>query len=129
MDKLQRPQNVPSQTWHDYVGHHRVSITVGFIGNKPMEVFMKTDVSHEGAVCERAWIEALARTISTGLRHGVPPEVYIEQLINITCVPEFRGNEDVALTIKSPADFLARVLTIVVGKDYIPPAYHKEHTK
>jgi len=129
VDKLKRPPSAPSQTWHDSVGHHKVSITIGFIDDKPMEVFMRTNVSHATAICERAWIEALARSVSTGLRHGIPPEVYIEQFQGVTCIPEFTGNAALSHTVKSPTDFLAQVLKIVTNSKYVTPKLSTKDTE
>ena len=88
-DKLPRPTNIPSMTWFHGTDSHAIQVTVGFIDNKPREIFMRTSVNHDYATCDRASLESLARSISTGLRYGVPLEAYIEQFQGITCMATF----------------------------------------
>ncbi len=58
--------------------------------------------------CERVWVEALCRMISTALRYGVPQEALISQLKNLECT-KVRDSE-LGVWIKSPADGIARVM-------------------
>lgn len=80
-------------------------VTIAYkVPGKPFEIFIALGNAGDH---ERAWIEALARSITTGIRHGVPARVYIDQLRGITCQPVIDGSGSF---IKSPADGLAKVL-------------------
>lgn len=85
--------------------HGTMYVTIGYkLKGKPFEVFVAIGNAGDH---ERAWIEALSRAITTGIRHGVPATVYIDQLRGISCQPVADGNGGF---VKSPADGLARVL-------------------
>ena len=101
----QRPRELRSVTISQVTDHGTMYITIGYkLKGYPFEVFIAMGNAGDH---ERAWIEALSRAITTGIRHGVPASVYIDQLRGITCqpVPDGRGN-----LVRSPADGLARVL-------------------
>tara|TARA_Y100001951_G_C11175885_1_gene203040 strand:+ start:95 stop:478 length:384 start_codon:yes stop_codon:yes gene_type:complete len=117
--KLLRPSTIPSLTWFHGTGSHAIQVTIGFIDGEPKEVFMRTGVNHEHTICDRAWIEALARSISTGLRYGVPPDAYIDQFQGISCMSTFDAT--LQRVIKSPADYLAQILKIVARPEFVAP--------
>ena len=119
MDKLARPPSIPSMTYYHGTGSHSIRVTIGFIDGKPKEVFINTGADHEYAVCDRAWTEALARSVSLGLRYGVPIEEYISQLEGIHCMAT--SDPDLQRMIASPADYLAQILKIVSHPDFKPP--------
>lgn len=93
-----------STSYKIQTGHSATFINIGYIKDKkPFEIFV--NIGHTDP-CEKAYLEALARTISVGLQYGVPAQEYIEQLEGIECVPGWdEGN-----LIKSPADAIARAL-------------------
>ena len=118
-NKLSRPTNIPSMTWFHGTGSHAIQVTVGFIDNEPKEIFMRTSVDHDYATCDRASSESLARSISIGLRYGVPLEAYIAQFQGITCMATFDAT--LQRVVKSPADYLAQILKIVSDPKFNPP--------
>ena len=116
-----RPTKLRSVTVKLVTDHGNMYVTVSYkVRGKPFEVFVQVERASKVRSCERAgcewsvkegscegaWIEALTRAITTGLRHGVPASAFIEQLRGITCTPISNGSE----FIRSPADGLAKVL-------------------
>lgn len=98
-----RPDSLPSETTkvETHEGHFYVTIT--YKRKRPFEVFGALGKSN---ICEKAWVEALSRSISVGLRHGVPARAYVEQLRGIECNP-FPDEDGF---VGSPADGIAKVL-------------------
>jgi hypothetical protein len=95
-------------------------VNVGYDDNYiPREVFLT--VGHDDQ-CERAYIEALGRSISLGLRYGIPAEEFIDQLLNISCI------KSVTDSSKSPADFVARSLKEFLDEDHKNLPDHREET-
>jgi len=85
-DKAKRPRDVPGTTREIETASCGSFI---IIVNLPWEVFYR--MGNPGG-CQNCWGEALARSISIGLRCGVPIEEYIEQLHDIKCCsPSVRG--------------------------------------
>lgn len=107
--KQERPVSLPSITQRIQTGHATMYVTVTHLDDKPFEVFIQ--IGHANP-CESAWLEALGRAISTGLRYGVPAEEFIEQFIGIECVPA--PDPDRQGFVKSPADGVAKVLADVL---------------
>ena len=109
--KTPRPKSVPNVSFKKQTGHSATFIDVGYLKDKkPFEVFIR--IGHTDP-CEKAYLEALARTISVGLQYGVPAQEYIKQLKDIECVPGWdKGN-----LIRSPADAIARALKEFINEN------------
>ena len=100
-----RPPTLRAVTTKCLTDHGNMYVTITYKrAKKPFEVFVA--LGHTDP-CERAWIEATSRAISTGLRYGVPVSEFIKQLSGISCVPVPNGNGGFTL---SPADAMAGVL-------------------
>lgn len=110
MKKKERPVLLKSATVRQPTDHGSMFVTITYKTRKhPFEVFVNMG---KAGSCEKAWIEALTRSVSLGLRYGVPASEYIDQLSNLQCVPvpdESRGG-----FVHSPADGVAKVL-----KDFV----------
>lgn len=90
---LIRPETMDSKTGRFESGHGTFYLTVSFLDERPMELFItfskpKPNLTKDQLdyhVCFKAWAEALARSISLGLRRGVSIDEYILQLTAISC--------------------------------------------
>ena len=104
MEKIKRPRVVDSLSIKVPTGCGNAYLTTTYVDGKIIECFM-----HLGKAggCAIAQGEALLRSISVGLRYGIPVEEYIEQLQNIGCPnPAFTPNGH----IRSCPDAVAKVL-------------------
>jgi len=102
----QRPKILKSVTYKSQTDHGALYVTITYkTRQKPFEVFVALGYADP---CTKAWIEALSRSISVGLRYGVPPVAYVQQLYGIACVPV--PDSHYGGFIKSPADAIAQVL-------------------
>ena len=109
-DKLKRDKILKGETTEVTVGCGHLYITVNKCGEKVIEVFASLGKSGS---CSKCQMEALTRCISTGLRYGIPVEVFHKQLQGIACPePSFNGGKDGK--ILSCPDAISRVL-----KDYV----------
>lgn len=102
---MPRPDELPCVTTKILTDHGNMYVTITYHKEKPFEVFVQIG---KAGTCEKAWAETIGRCISTGLRYGVPVEVYIEQLQGITCTPVAVGDG----FVKSPADGIAQALKL-----------------
>jgi len=103
--KKKRPTSVPTITTKVRTGEGTMYVRIGYIQPKqPFEVF--ATIGHNDP-CERAYLEALTRMISTALRFYTPIESIISQLEGIKCVPQ---PDPEGGYIESPADGIAKVL-------------------
>lgn len=90
---LTRPETLASKTARFESGHGSFYLTVSFLEEKPVELFIQvskpkpnlTKEHLDSHVCFKAWAEALARSISLGLQRGVSAGEYIQQLTAISC--------------------------------------------
>mgnify|MGYP001586031468 CR=1 FL=1 len=98
-----RPSTLPSITHRVPTDHGNMYVTLGTDDGRLVEIWIA--ISKSGS-CEKAFLEALARSVALGLQHSVPLAEYIEQLQNITC----RVVGDGEGFVHSPADGLAKVL-------------------
>tara|TARA_Y100000310_G_C20523926_1_gene735050 strand:- start:262 stop:630 length:369 start_codon:yes stop_codon:yes gene_type:complete len=102
--KKKRPAQLKSVTVKQRTGHSTLFIIITYKRKrKPFEVFIHVGKSDQ---CEKVYAEALARSISMGLRHGVKADVYIDQLRNLTCTPIHTNGR----LVLSPADGVAKAL-------------------
>ncbi len=104
MEKPKRPSVVPGMTKKVETSQCGPLLV---IVNLPWEIFCR--MGNPGG-CQNSWGEALARSISVGLRNGVPVEEYIEQLKDIKCsCPSPKGLPAPHSFLSCP-DSIARVL-------------------
>lgn len=115
--KRSRPISLRGRNIRIQTGHSHMYITVNTDPEDPTKIFevfaqiSKPDPdSDEGLEqqCERVWVEALCRMISTALRYRVPQEALISQLKNLECIKARDG--ELGTWIKSPADGIAQVM-------------------
>lgn len=80
------------------------------------EVFFDLDMHKEGTAL-RTMINALSRSISLGLQHGVPPESYANLFSKVRFEPagEVTGHPGIT-EATSLLDYLAQVLTIAARR-------------
>ena len=104
LSKSKRPKIVQSSTESALTGCGKAYIIIGTVNNKPYEVF---SILGKCGGCAAALNEALTRSISQGLRYGVPVEEYTKLLIGIRCPsPGF----DEGLPILSCPDAIGQLL-------------------
>ena len=85
----QRPVSVRGVTDRVRTGHGTMFVNLTFDeGGHPFEVF-----AHLGKAggCDSAYLEAIARLASLGLRSGIDPGQIVDQLKGITCDPAWDG--------------------------------------
>ena len=83
MKKEPRPRIIPSITARVETGCGNLYVTVGLTKEgQPFEVFAILGKSGGCAACQSA---ALTKSISQGIRHGVPVEEYLKLLIGVRC--------------------------------------------
>ena len=102
-----RPEKLLGVTIRMETGCGHLYITVNGNGNdrKPLEVFARLG---KAGGCSTSQNEALTRSISLGLRYGVPVEVFIEELKGIGCPNSHLWPEE-ERTLSCP-DAIAKVL-------------------
>ena len=82
MEKLERPVEVGSKTVMVETGCGHLYITVGYNGGHPIEVFATLG---KAGGCSNCQNEALTRSITLGLKYGIPVKEYVEELEGIQC--------------------------------------------
>lgn len=103
--KQKRPKSTEAIVTKVITGCGNMYITVGKNEQgKPIEVFT---VLGKAGGCAMAQNEALGRSISLGLKYGIPIEEYIDQLDNIRCSSASIDNGE---PIVSCPDAIANVL-------------------
>jgi len=105
LQKYKRPQKLPSTTVKVKVGCGTLYVTVSRDDGRIVEVFATIGKAGQ---CALAQNEALMRSITSGLKYGVPIDEYISQLKGIRCpAPYMLGTDQEAL---SCPDAIAKVL-------------------
>ncbi len=106
MPKAKRPKVTPGTTTRVTTGCGNAYITCNEDGNKlPLELFCTLGKPGECAKCQN---EALTRSITLGLKYGVPVEDYVKQLKGIKC-PSPAIDEEFE-SIDSCPDAVAKVI-------------------
>lgn len=117
LSKRVRPSSLTGKNTRIQTGHSHMYVTVNADPDDPSKIFevfaqvSKPNGNSEDGLeqqCERVWVEALCRMISTALRYGVPQQALIDQLKNLECVKA--RDSELGMWIKSPADGIARVM-------------------
>jgi ribonucleoside-diphosphate reductase alpha chain len=104
----ERPKITNGKTHHINSGCGEIGIVVNIVEGKVFEVFMET---YKPGACMTCFAQALARSISLGLRAGVEITEYIKTLKGIRCnAPSL----DEGLSISSCPDAMAQVLEMYV---------------
>lgn len=104
MEKKVRPKAVPSKTIRMECGCGHIYVTIGRVDGELFEVF--ATLGRAGG-CGYAQNEAMTRSITLGLRYGIPVDEYIKQLKGIRC-PTMGLDEGEAIT--SCAHAIARAI-------------------
>lgn len=128
--KRVRPTSLTGKTVRIRTGHSTMYVTMNADPDdltKIFEVFAQmAKPEHDQPdpypqQCERAFMEAISRLVSTLLRFGVPQENIIEQLRDIQCVPgsnvQEHGNWNEGRFITSPADGIAAAMERFDGSE------------
>jgi len=102
--KTKRPDIVEGRTVKIKTSCGSMFVTVNEINNLPIEVFAR--IGKVGG-CGTSQLDAIARTISLALRHGIDVKDIIKQLINIRCNSVIGLGPDKVL---SCADAIAQTL-------------------
>lgn len=104
VEKLPRPRTLSGRTVRVATGCGNMYVILNRLDGRLFEVFAQLGKS---GGCARSQSEALTRSITLGLRCGVPLEAYIKQLDGIACpMPAHEDGE----CNQSCADALVRVL-------------------
>lgn len=109
--KLKRPKVTEGTTTRIKTGCGYLYITIGRDGENIIEVLA---VLGKAGGCARAQGEAITRSLSLGLKYGVPIEEYIKEFDNIRC-PSPVWEE--GIEILSCADAIAKVLKKEIEKE------------
>ena len=111
VEKLRRPAVLESKTTEVLTGCGNLFVIVGSLGGKIVEIFATLGKAGGCSLCQN---EALCRSISLGLRHGVPAREYIKGLMSIQC-PRPSGFGQ-ARVLSCP-DAIAKVLRLTVEEN------------
>jgi len=112
LEKLKRPVEVESRTTLVETGCGHLYVTVGCNSGCPIEVFASLGKAGGCSTCQN---EALTRSISLGLKYGIPTKEYVGELEGIRCPsPNMFPKGERTL---SCADGIAKVLRGYVGGD------------
>jgi len=110
-EKLKRPKVTQGSTVRTETGCGHLYITIGKDNGNIIEVFA---VLGKSGGCAKAQGEAITRSLSLGLKYGIPIEEYIKEFENIRCPsPVWEDGEQ----ILSCADAIAKVLKKEIQKD------------
>jgi ribonucleoside-diphosphate reductase alpha chain len=99
-----RPKVTTGYTHKVKVGCGNLYITVNYHENQMYEVF--ANIGKSGG-CAISQAEATTRAITVGLRSGVSPDIFIDQLRGIRCPSPLLDGDDEML---SCADAIAKVM-------------------
>lgn len=104
MEKRNRPKVTQGKTYKVLSGCGNMYITPAWDGGVLIEVFATLG---KAGGCASAQLEAITRSISLGLKYGIPVEEYIAELKDVKCPnPAWDGKERVL----SCSDAIAGVL-------------------
>src|SRR3972149_906856 len=108
--KKQRPRKTEAQVHKIEVGCGHLYVTIGKDKGDLIEIF--TTLGKAGG-CAMSQLEALSRSVSLGLKFGIPVEEYIKEFENIRCPSPALSPTEVLETmeeVRSCADAIAKVL-------------------
>jgi ribonucleoside-diphosphate reductase alpha chain len=110
---MERPDQLPSNTYKVSTGHGRLYITVTYFNGKPFEVFCSIGKSGYSTMADA---EGIGRLTSLALRSGIPAEEIVAQLKGIGgSEPTFHNGA----LIQSIPDAIAHVLEKDTGKVFV----------
>lgn len=105
-EKKNRQNKLPGCTYQTKTGCGTLYITINECDGEPFEVFITMG---KAGGCAASQLESIGRSISLGLRYGVPPAQFIKQFQGISChspVVE-QGNK-----VLSCADAIAKAIKL-----------------
>lgn len=104
MEKKARPKVTEGKTIRLHTGCGHIYITPAYAQSELIEVFATLGKAGGCAHCQ---LEALTRSISLGLKYGIPVSEYVDELKNLRCPsPGLEGE----VQILSCPDAIAKVL-------------------
>lgn len=103
MIKETRPKVLESTTTRVKTGCGNLYVIISHNGKDPLEIFASLGKAGGCATCQN---EALTRSITLGLKYGIPIGEFITELRNLRCPNPFPGEDGVL----SCADGIAKVL-------------------
>ena len=109
--KLKRPSTTQGTITKIETGCGHLYVTVGKDNGNIIEVFATLGKS---GGCAKAQGEAITRSLSLGLKYGIPVEEYIKEFDNIRCPSPALDN---GIQVLSCADAIAKVLKKEIAKD------------
>ena len=106
MEKIERPKIVQTDAEKVETGCGSLYVRVGYVdGRKPIELIASLG---KAGGCSNCQNEALTRSITLGLKYGIPVKEYVEELEGILCpLPHMFPKPE---RILSCADGIAKVL-------------------
>lgn len=114
--KLRRPKETQGTTYRIEVGCGHLYVTAARGNGELIEIFATLGKS---GGCAMSQLEGLTRSISLGLKYGVPVQEYINELEFVRCPsPALNPNEAIGSSeeIGSCTDAIAKVLKKELGK-------------
>jgi len=105
MEKKKRPKQLPGNSHRVETGCGHLYVIVNHDDSGPIEVFAPLGKAGGCSICQN---EALTRSITLGLRYGIPVVEYIKQLKGIKCPSPY--NVQGSDAVLSCADGIAKVL-------------------
>ncbi len=81
-EKIKRPASVTGRTTRVRLTCGNLYVTVNELDGKMFEVFATLGKS---GGCTASQMTTLTTSITMGIRHGVPPQVYIDKLVGSHC--------------------------------------------
>lgn len=103
---FERPKRLESNSVLVDTGCGHLYVTVSYYEGAPVEMLASLG---KAGTCVRAMLEALTRSITLGIKYGVPVDEFVKELRDIRCPS--RGI-DQGVEILSCADAIGRVLEV-----------------
>lgn len=116
MEKRKRKERLAGSTYQQKTGCGTLYVTINEDEAGLFELF---GTMGKAGGCAAAQIETIGRTISLGLRMGIPVEQYIRQLQGISCHSAVNVGEN---QILSCADAIAKTLKMHLANKEVLPA-------
>lgn len=110
MEKTKRPKAVNGSTTRIHLQCGNLYVTITRHEGKMFEVF--ASLGRTGG-CAASQMSALTIAITMGIRHGIPPEVYVEKLKGVCC--PMVSYDDSVKYVSCP-DAIAQVMEIELKK-------------
>lgn len=117
MEKRKRPKVVEGSTYRVNTGCGNIYITPNWDGDNLIEVFATLG---KAGGCAHAQLEAITRSISLGLKYGIPVDEYVREFRGIRCPSPGLGE---GKQILSCPDAIAQMLELEFKWQYLTPIF------